>query len=108
MAMSYSNKKKTPQAKAYIDTVNQLIDVAEQQFETPFRNISKNQLHTWLLDNNYKPSVMKMIESYRVSLEEGGHNDGHWADYLINDQDTNRFDQLHQVATRMYLGRKRV
>ena len=108
LVMSTSYYKKTPQAKAYIDTVNQLIDVAEDQFGTSFRNISSKQLHTWLLNNNYEPSVVKMIESYRVSLEEGDHNDGRWADYLINDQDTHRFDRLYQVATRMYLGRKQV
>ena len=108
--MSYNtyNKKTSPQAKAYIDTVNQLIDVAENQFGTSFRNISSKQLHTWLLNNDYEASVVKMVESYRVSLEEGGHNDGRWAEYLINDQDTHRFDQLHQVATRMYIKRKQV
>ena len=104
--MSRRRQQKSPQAKAYINTVNQLIDVAEEQFETPFHNISSKQLHTWLLNNGYNTAVIKMVESYRVSLEEGGHNNGRWADYLINNQDTERFDQLYKVATRMYIGRK--
>ena len=106
--MSRSTQQKTPQAKAYINTVNQLIDIAEKEFDTSFLDISSNQLHTWLLNNGYNTAVINMVESYRVSLDEGGHNNGRWAKYLINNQDRERFDQLYKVATRMYIGRKQV